>query len=65
MNLFTLKPGKENFVLCLYVKNAEAADRKSDYDEIYTGYLDGTIVLNKIYDDSTISVKEVWKGNQS
>lgn len=62
MNLFTFSPGKDNFILCLCVKNAEAADRKTEADEIYTGYLDGSIVLNKVTGDSIVITQEIWKG---
>ena len=49
-------------MLCLYVKSAEAGDRKTEADEIYTGYLDGSIVYNKVIGDSVITTQEVWKG---
>ena len=65
MSLYTFAPGKENFILCMSVKTAEAADRNSEYDEIYTGYLDGTILFNKITGDSVITSKEIWKGNSN
>jgi regulator of replication initiation timing len=64
LNLFSLKPEKKNFILCMKVKKAEAGDRKTEYDEIYTGYLDGSIICNKIYGDSLVKTTEIWKGEE-
>jgi hypothetical protein len=47
------------------VKSAESSDRKKEYDEVYVGYFDGSIVLNKIWPNSAIEVQEVWKGEPS
>lgn len=31
------------------------------YDELYTGYLDGKIILNKIKNDKNIETQVIWK----
>lgn len=62
MKVFRIDPQRKNYCLCLRVKSAESSDRTKEYDEIYVGYLDGSIVLNKIWPNSAIEVQEVWKG---
>lgn len=64
VNLFNVEPKIENFILCLRVKNAEVGDRRKGYDEIYTGYLDGKIISNKIVNDETIKTKILWEGKK-
>ena len=53
---------EENYILCLRVKNAETSDRKTSYDEVYTGYYDGRIVYNQIFDSSEVKSEILWKG---
>ena len=62
MQLFPIAPGKKDFILSVRVKHAEAVDRKQDFDELYTGYLDGTIMKNIVVDDYDVETSEVCKG---
>lgn len=64
MKVFKIDPQKETFCLCLRVKSAESSDRKKEYDEVFVGYLDGSIVLNQIWPDSSVEVTDVWKGKK-
>ena len=54
MNLYNYDPNHKNFILCLAVKNAEAGQRTTEFDEVYVGYLDGTILLCKLRGDILI-----------
>ena len=66
MNIMLLMPDLEdNYILCLRVKNAETSDRKTPYDEVYTGYHDGRIVYNQILDTSEVKSEILWKGKFS
>lgn len=56
-----IKPEIQNYILCLRVKNAETTDRKTPFDEIYTGYYDGRIVYNTISETAEIQSEELWK----
>ena len=62
MNLYNYDPGIKNFILCLCVKNAEAGQRTTEYDEVYAGYLDGTILLCKLRGDVLLDSTQVFKG---
>lgn len=65
MNLYNYDPNHKNFIISLCVKNAEAGQRKTEYDMVYAGYLDGTILLCKLRGDLLIESTQVFKGKRS
>ena len=48
LSLFNFDPSHKNFITCIAVKHAETGQRTQEADQIYVGYLDGTILLCKI-----------------
>lgn len=54
--MYRIDPQKKNFSLCIRVKIAESNDRESEFDQVYVGYLDGSITLIKIWPNSSIEI---------
>ena len=64
LKMFRIDPQRKNFCLCLRVKHAESSDREKEFDEIYLGYIDGSIILVKIWPNSSIEVQDVLKSKR-
>jgi hypothetical protein len=56
LKMYRIDPQRKNYCLCFRVKNAESNDREQEFDQVYVGYLDGSIILVKIWSNSSIEV---------
>lgn len=65
LNLFNFDPSHKNFITCMAVKHAETTQRTPEPDQIYVGYLDGTILLCKMKGDLLYETVQIFKGKPS